>query len=599
MGRGDRNVNIFIRGHDKASAALRKVRGSVVAVGAAVAGITAVLAKATKAAAVQQQAEAELAAAFKDSGFAVEENIKRAKEYASALQSQSVYGDEAILGAQKLLVRLGKLSGDGLDRATKAAVDLAAATGQDLRSAFRLVAQAAGGNVSVLTRYIGKIKLSGDATTDFNRALERIEGTMGGAAAAEAGGAIGAAKQLSNAIGDIWEAVGRPFVSTEFVDFIKEITPLAAQAASDIASLADGITGLIRVGAAGDKAAELMSFARQSGTAGLTTSRTERYNPGGSFKGSLSRTVTVDTAEAGILRNKIESILLYAKSVGELDNAYQQIESLIRQGLSADALIDALDSVNASVVEATTKAKDHKKAIEGQTQALLDQKRVVERIATGDGYGGQLVPLYPYGRPAGRDYYQDTTGGGAFIDPENFRMTEKQAAEMAASINADLKQMGSTAGGVATQMGSMMTGALMQAMFAAQDLNNVLKSLVQTMISAGLSFALNAIASGGFGAATGGGGGFFGGFMNAGRVAHGAAGLLVPGRDTTADVVPALLAPGERVLSRAENERYMSGHGGGASISVGISARTRPQDQLRDLKRLAKRRGWAWSESRG
>ena len=231
MARG-RRIQAIISAVDRASPQFKKVSNSVKALGAVAAGVAAIqigrelvgaLKNAADMAGIQEQAEKKLAQSLRNTGQEVSTALPRLKEYASQLQQASTYGDEAILSNQALLVSLGNLSGRGLERATQAAIDLAAATGRDLRTSFELVGKAAAGETGTLSRYGIILDKNIPSALKFQAALEKIEKQFGGQAAAAADTYAGKIEQLQNAFGDLQESVGKVFaeIGTGFIEDLK------------------------------------------------------------------------------------------------------------------------------------------------------------------------------------------------------------------------------------------------------------------------------------------------------------------------------------------------------------------------------------------
>lgn len=165
---------------------------------------------------VQQIAERKLEQALRGLGTGAEDSLPGLKKLASQIQSTSNFGDEAILTAQSLIVRMAGTESAAF-RLSQGMVDLAAATasttGQsvDLVSISRALGTAVSGNVGLLTRY--GIKLSDAEQAAFKLAdteervlmLEKIlSERFGGAAEA----AIDPFTQLNNAVGDLKEDIG-------------------------------------------------------------------------------------------------------------------------------------------------------------------------------------------------------------------------------------------------------------------------------------------------------------------------------------------------------------------------------------------------------
>jgi hypothetical protein len=90
------------------------------------------------------------------------------KDYASALQNVSTYGDEAIMPIMALLNTMG-VAGDKIQDATDVTLDLASALRMDLNSAARLVARGMQGDITMFKRYGIEI----DKEKRFSRAVKR------------------------------------------------------------------------------------------------------------------------------------------------------------------------------------------------------------------------------------------------------------------------------------------------------------------------------------------------------------------------------------------------------------------------------------------
>jgi hypothetical protein len=138
-------------------------------------------------------------------------------EYAEALQKTTVYSHVAIQQGETLLVTLGKLSGTGLDRATKASLDLAAALRVDVNTAFNLMAKAAEGHVTALSRYGIQVKATGDAHRDFATALNLVETRFKGLAEMQTNTFAGAMAHTQNSLKDLLESLGNLVIKSPLV----------------------------------------------------------------------------------------------------------------------------------------------------------------------------------------------------------------------------------------------------------------------------------------------------------------------------------------------------------------------------------------------
>jgi len=168
------DVNIRLKARDEATTAFRKAGAACQSfaktVGSAMIGLKgllgglalrATLGKALAAWTEQEQAAREMDQALRSLNDTSEESRRRAQEFASSIQAVSVHGDEAVLRLQALGANMGKLTGEQLERATKAALGLSRAFKMDASAAhggagvaaMRLVARAAQGQTQTLARY--------------------------------------------------------------------------------------------------------------------------------------------------------------------------------------------------------------------------------------------------------------------------------------------------------------------------------------------------------------------------------------------------------------------------------------------------------------
>lgn len=216
------------------SAGFGKALGAAVAIGSAVFG--AIFSKKSIDLAIRQEdAINKLNTSLKLSGQFSMAASRGFQEFASSLQQQTRFGDEAILETGALIQALGKLDNEGLKQATSAAADLSAALGIDLRSAATLVGKAAVGEVGSFSRYGVVIKKGADNAETFARVLDVLNQKFGGAAAAQVNTFSGAWEQLGNSFGDLLETVGNFVVkSPGVINLFKLITEQFSRLGSSI-----------------------------------------------------------------------------------------------------------------------------------------------------------------------------------------------------------------------------------------------------------------------------------------------------------------------------------------------------------------------------
>jgi hypothetical protein len=178
----------------------------------AVATVTKALSSSINAYLNQEKANIALISAMKNSGTYTDKAAKHLMDYASTLQSLTVFEDDAIQGVQTLLVQFG-LQGDELDKVTAATIDFATAMGMDLRSAGLLVAKSIGSDTNALQRYDISLEGATTKTEKAQKAVEAISKKFGGSAAAAAKTFSGRITQIKNDIGDMQEVIGGSVVN--------------------------------------------------------------------------------------------------------------------------------------------------------------------------------------------------------------------------------------------------------------------------------------------------------------------------------------------------------------------------------------------------
>lgn len=211
-------VDILIKARDEASKQFAKIGNSVnrmskmiIAGGAAAAAVLS--ARAIKAAVEdtlqsygrQEAAVIKLGKALDLMGKKYQ--TREFEEFAGSIQKITTIGDEAVLEMATLGASIGKLSGQDLQDATKAAIGLASAFGMDTTAAMRLVARAAVGDTTTLARYGIKLK---EGATDAEKFAEvlAIGAKNFGLAEAEANTFNGRMEQMKNAVDDVKEVIG-------------------------------------------------------------------------------------------------------------------------------------------------------------------------------------------------------------------------------------------------------------------------------------------------------------------------------------------------------------------------------------------------------
>lgn len=150
----------------------------------------------------------QLKTSFELTGIASTETVNDFEAFANSLENSTKFTDDAILSNAALIQSLTGLTNEGLKEATTAALDLAAATGRDLSTASELVAKAANGNVTALAKLGVEIKKGATDAQTYANALQGLNERFGGAANRQLQTFSGSTTQLKNAFEDTIKAVG-------------------------------------------------------------------------------------------------------------------------------------------------------------------------------------------------------------------------------------------------------------------------------------------------------------------------------------------------------------------------------------------------------
>jgi len=199
QGRHQHNVGNY-------QSALEGVRGSVLAIGAAIgAGIAAfnslssAMSESIAAFQEQEQAEAQLAFVAGDATDAL-------LEQASALQRTTTFGDEATIASQQLLLSFGATA-DQVQNLIPLIQDYAAAQGVDLATATNKINNVLNGESTELRGLKLELSTTSDQTerySEIKNALNQFSGQAANLAQTESG----QLQQLQNRYGDLQEELG-------------------------------------------------------------------------------------------------------------------------------------------------------------------------------------------------------------------------------------------------------------------------------------------------------------------------------------------------------------------------------------------------------
>lgn len=166
-----------------------------------------------------QSAQAQLEAAIRSTGGAAARSVGQLQGMAAQLQTLSTFSDDAVQGAQSVLLTFKKIRGDTFDGATQAVLDLATRMGGDLRGAALQVGKALQSPTEGLTALRRSGVSFSDAQADIIKGLvetnrladaqklilQELTIEFGGSAAAARNTFGGALTAVKNAFGDLFE----------------------------------------------------------------------------------------------------------------------------------------------------------------------------------------------------------------------------------------------------------------------------------------------------------------------------------------------------------------------------------------------------------
>ena len=195
----------------------------------------------------QQEAEKKLEAVLKSTGHAAGMTAGELRNMASALQQQTKFGDEAIMGAQSLMLTFTKVGKDVMPNAIETVLNMSEAMGTGLKESTIQLGKALNDpvlGISALSRVgvqlsetqkqqIKDFTAVGDIASAQKVILGELETQFGGMAKAAGQTFAGSMAQMSNAIGDAGEAFG------------SLLAPALQKAAGWVKGLAEGFSNAV------------------------------------------------------------------------------------------------------------------------------------------------------------------------------------------------------------------------------------------------------------------------------------------------------------------------------------------------------------------
>jgi len=188
MASNNEKINLIISAKDRASKTLKGVQKNIVGIAAAYAafrGISSILSSISDAGMEHEKVWTDVGAALQRHGHEVDSNIAKIQKFADEMQTLSGISDEAIGTSVQAFVDYGQTVSEAIET-SRVAMDLAAGSGLSLKSATDLLAKAAVGYTSTLSRYGIIIDDNVPKAEKFATAIKLINDRFGGAAQARA-----------------------------------------------------------------------------------------------------------------------------------------------------------------------------------------------------------------------------------------------------------------------------------------------------------------------------------------------------------------------------------------------------------------------------
>lgn len=365
------------------------------------------------------EAESALAAldtAVRNNGGAAGKTTQELEALSGQLQRVTTYSDDAVQGAQALLLSFKQIRGDEFDRAQVAVLDLATALKTDLDSAAKLVGRALADPEKGMTalsragvvlsdtqkKLVKDLTDTGKLSEAQGILLQELEARFGGAAQAARNTFGGAIAGLKNAFGDLLE--GKSGVS----DATQSINDLA-DALSDprFKSGADALIGkLFELTAVGVDVAtalasipgnvqKLFGFGREiSEVEKLTEELAELKEKRDAFIGGFGEEETV----AKLTKRIEETARKLAAAQGTGPSTRQAAAPLtIEPEVETEAFTKAREEIEKLIASTRAQAKASDEGAEAAIRFRLTQGDLADEMkllgATGEKLAGQLIAV--------------------------------------------------------------------------------------------------------------------------------------------------------------------------------------------------------------
>lgn len=164
----------------------------------------------------EQESLALLANSLATTGNYSEKAMKQLEGLSEEMEGLALVGQDVIQSNIQILSSMTKLNSEGLEKATRLAVDFSAAYGRDLGTATEMIGKAVNGNEAAFKKLGIQVELTGSRSENLRRIQEALAHTQG-AAAARANTFGGALFGLKDAYGDLFKELAKTVTQNHVV----------------------------------------------------------------------------------------------------------------------------------------------------------------------------------------------------------------------------------------------------------------------------------------------------------------------------------------------------------------------------------------------
>lgn len=227
-----KEISIILKAKDDASAAIRDVTHSIEGLKTPILAVTGLasalgaialgrelvggIKESIAAASDQEKADLAVAEAIRRVGGSVQTELPVVKALADKYRDLTGTQNQVIERGQALLISVGHLRGEGLERATAAALDMGVKF-NNVEGAFAALAKASTGNTRGLREFLITLDAGTPKTLVLSEAIKKARQQFGGFAEAEMKTLDGAAKRVSLQFEELQKAFGRGIIESKEV----------------------------------------------------------------------------------------------------------------------------------------------------------------------------------------------------------------------------------------------------------------------------------------------------------------------------------------------------------------------------------------------